>query len=112
MFYRKLLTKSKFAQTCLRSTTVKIITRELNFMQHTNNLVVKNVSLPKIFSVNLYFIFAGKVYLFNRKNKNAAQITPFSFKSIDFRMVTMEAWSGCYVQNSIETSFSLTHAQT
>ena len=57
MFYRKLLTKSKFAQTCLRSTTVKIITRELNFMQHANNLVVKNVSLPKYFFGESLFSF-------------------------------------------------------
>ena len=49
MFYRKLLTKSKFAQTCLRSTTVKIITRKLNFMQHANNLVVKKCFATQIF---------------------------------------------------------------
>ena len=73
-------------------------------MKHTNNVVTKNVSLPKIVLMNLCFVFSRKVNLLKLKNKNTAQLTPF-FKLINFWMVAMIAWSGCYVENFIETSF-------
>ena len=79
MLYRKLLKKRKFAQTSLRSTTTKIITHELNFMQHPSSLVTKNVSLPKVYSVNICFIFSRKVNLFKLKKKYGSTY-PFFFQ--------------------------------